>query len=74
MSEFKTPGSPDWQNGENSGPLWDGQSNFFQDSRDDPHSAFYEDPNSIFGDLNRKEEKEVEACSARGDAETEISH
>jgi Domain of unknown function (DUF4157) len=57
MSEFKTPGTPDWQNGENSGPLWDGQSNFFQDSHDDPHSAFYEDPNSIFGDLSRKKKK-----------------
>jgi A nuclease family of the HNH/ENDO VII superfamily with conserved AHH len=59
MSEFKTPGSPDWQNGENSGPLWDGQSNFFQDSRDDPHSAFYEDPNSMFGDLSRKKKKKA---------------
>jgi hypothetical protein len=58
MPQFKTPGTPDWQNNENdSGPLWDGQSNFFQDSRDDPHSAFYEDPNSIFGDLSRKKKK-----------------
>jgi hypothetical protein len=56
MPQFKTPGNPDWQNGDNSdsGPLWDGQSNFFQDSRDDPHSAFYEDPNSVFGSPNRK--------------------
>jgi hypothetical protein len=59
MTQYKNPGEPNWQNGDNSGPLWDGQSNFFQDSRDDPHSAFYEPPDSMFGDLNRKKKKKA---------------